>query len=272
MTGCSQKQAERSVLERLLSTEGITPEMPPQKGETPDFMMKVSGQSIGVEVTTYQSGKTVAIPGKGRRSRRANEAEWEHLKCLSHSFRTSHPTLKNIGIILWFKNLVPSRNEANDFLVEINDFICAKHNELRQTFTVYSSYQFTSSPLMRKYIRDIGINVHDDAEWDSNMASGGFVDPPAAIISDIVKLKTVNKKRQTVSYRNADELWLIIDSSGRNSETNLPIKGVKEFYDHKFLNENLENSPFARVYTFTAMGLFSWHRGRGWQGPSTSNE
>jgi hypothetical protein len=51
---------------------------------------------------------------------------------------------------------------------------------------------------------------------------------------------------------------------------NLPIKGVREFLAHNPLSENLYNSPFARVYAFTAMGLFSWYRGRGWQGPNAN--
>jgi hypothetical protein len=116
---------------------------------------------------------------------------------------------------------------------------------------------------MSKYVKDIAINIHENAEWDSDAASKSLVDPPAGIISNIIKAKSVG-------YRTADELWLIISSSGLNSEMILPIKGIGEFCEHNRLNENVANSPFARVYAFTAMGLFRWCRGRGWQGPTVA--
>jgi hypothetical protein len=225
MTPRSKEEAERNILERLLLTKGIVPETPPQKGETPDFMVQISSRTIGVEVTTYQSGKTIIAPD-GRRERREVEAEWECLKCFSNSFRDEHPDLKNIGIIFWFKTLVPQEKEYRNFLLEVKNFISSKHNEIGDTLRVYWNYEFTSpSPLMEKYLKYIAVNIHENAEWDSDKASGGFIDPPAGIVARRVLAKSV-KKGKTINYRNAAELWLVIDSSGRNSETNLPIKGV----------------------------------------------
>jgi hypothetical protein len=135
MTRPERKNEERRTLDKLLSFLGIRPEEIDDKGETPDFMLQISGRTIGVEVTTYQSGKII-----GRLSKRAIEAAWEYLKDFSNSFKLKYPFLKDIHVYFRFKELVPSKSEANAFLIEIEDFVCAKHSALARTYTIYSNY------------------------------------------------------------------------------------------------------------------------------------
>src|SRR5580704_4998378 len=59
MTRSTQKASERQTLDTLLSALGLRPEAKPVEGETPDFMLTLSGRRIGVEVTMYRSGDTV---------------------------------------------------------------------------------------------------------------------------------------------------------------------------------------------------------------------
>ena len=74
------------------------------------------------------------------------------------------------------------------------------------------------------------------------------LDDPDQVIAGIVADKSV-------TYRKADEYWLVIDSSGLPSETALPINTVNKFNANHVLNFNLKSSPFAMVYCFTAIGL-----------------
>lgn len=175
MTRPSQERAERDVLDRLLSAESIVPEAFPVKCETPDFIAQIAGRAIGIEVTTYQSGRMVSVSGHGRLPLRRAEAEWDHLQCYSTHFRNEHPYLQKVGVIFWFWGIVP-RKKYQEFLLEIQNFLSSRHNELAERFVVYSNYQF-SSPLMVRYLTDIAANVHHNAEWDSNRASGGFSRP-----------------------------------------------------------------------------------------------
>jgi hypothetical protein len=160
---------------------------------------------------------------------------------------------KNIAIIFGFKNVIPCKKEHDQFFVEINEFISLHKNALTENLSPYSFDQFTS-PLMMKYLLYIAANIHESGEWDSNKTSG-FVDRLAATVARIIATKASLVK----SYRTTDEMWLVIQNSGRPSETVLPIHGITEFANPEI------NSPFSRVYVFTAMGLFSWFRGGEWQ-------
>jgi hypothetical protein len=113
---------------------------------------------------------------------------------------------------------------------------------------------------MVKYLKHIVANIHEDGEWDANK-NFGFVNRPAPTIARII----ADKARKVKSYRHTDEIWLVIERSGRPSETVLPIRGITEFNENPQMREHLANSPFSRVYVFTAMGLFSWYRGGSWQ-------
>lgn len=113
---------------------------------------------------------------------------------------------------------------------------------------------------MVKYLMHIAANIHESGEWDSNKTSG-FEDRPANAIARIIADKICKVK----SYRKTNEMWLVIERSGRPSETVLPIRGIAEFNENPEIRDNLTNGPFLRVYVFTAMGLFQWDRPGEWQ-------
>jgi len=89
MTRPSKKAAEREIVERVLSVIGLKAEID-NTGVRPDIILKVSDQTIGVEVTTYQSDKTVASRSKKARvSQREVEAAWERFEFLAKLFDVS---------------------------------------------------------------------------------------------------------------------------------------------------------------------------------------
>lgn len=158
---------------------------------------------------------------------------------------------------------MPARQQYTAFLQEILGFVCLRQADLDGQYRDFWRPDFTSaSPLMIKYLKTISLKrceTGESGEWYSNITSG-FVDRPACTISRIVELKSAKV------YRAADELWLVIQRSGRPSETVLPIRGVGEFNASEDLQRSLTASPFARVYAFTAMGLFGWEKISGnWQ-------
>jgi len=84
MTRRSQKESERWTLDALLSVLDISPDEI-NEGELPDFMLAVSGRTVGVEVRMYQSG-TIVGAGFGPRQ---VENEWEFLQLASREFRAA---------------------------------------------------------------------------------------------------------------------------------------------------------------------------------------
>jgi hypothetical protein len=247
MTRPIQKQYERETLIKLLSTIQVQLDSQPLEGETPDFMIPMSGRTIGVEVTMYQSGRTVAgLP------KRAIEAEWEEFETSSQIFQRENTELTNVYILFRFKDAIPPRRERDVFFREVLEFVRGTGCRIGNEYVDFWRGEITSS-LMSKYLKDIVLRRCERGQWDSNMTAG-FIAVPAETISRIVTEKSAKQ------YRPADELWLVIEGSHRPSEMILAIRGVSELNASPDLLENLTASPFSRVYAFTAMGLFRWDR------------
>jgi len=120
MTRPAQKESERRILDELLTAIGITPnDYDIRPGERPDFMLTVSGRTVGVEVTMYQSGTTIGA-GAGQRP---VEAEWEFLRQASRTFQSAHANISDINVGLMFYGVVPVRRQHQEFIKEVADFI-----------------------------------------------------------------------------------------------------------------------------------------------------
>src|SRR6266436_7984876 len=120
MTRATQKQAERRTLDGVIAALGLRLVVEPQVGETPDFLLRVGGQLIGVEITMYRSGATVE---GGSTQRRPVESEWERLKAAADVFRAQHAALSDVSTGLMFKGMVPPRRQHAAFLDEIAAFV-----------------------------------------------------------------------------------------------------------------------------------------------------
>lgn len=254
MTRPSQKAVERQIVERILATIALNAEVD-DADEKPDIIVRVPGHpTVGVEVTMYASRRTVS---KGRFTQRQIESAWENFETASTSFRSAS-LLRDKAITFCFKDTLPAKREYIGFFEEIKAFVVENQTEITAKFAVYS-FPFTS-PLMARYLSGIAIALHENGEWDSNKTSG-VIESPAETIAKIISDKSVKVK----SYRKTGELWLAIGTSGRPSETVLPVSEIEEFISNAEISKSLIASPFTQIYVFTAMGLFSWHRAGGWQ-------
>ncbi|MGA7710314.1 MAG: hypothetical protein WCA81_00310 [Rhizomicrobium sp.] len=155
MTRPTQKQDERDTLIELMATIGVQLESCPMEGEVPDFMIQISSRTVGIEVTTYQSRKTVAGIQK-----RAIEAEWEELERSSQAFQNENVELTGIYILFRFKNSVPPRRERAEFFCEILDFVRKNGRRIGDEWAEFWLYDLTS-PLMLKYLDARAVQFSD---------------------------------------------------------------------------------------------------------------
>ena len=234
----------------LLRVIGVKLESRPEDGEAPDATFRMSGRTIGVEVTMCQSGMTVAgLP------KRAIEAEWEEFEEASYVFQREHTELTSVYILFRFKGAVPPGRERDTFFSEVLEFVRSTGHRVGNEYADFWRGEITS-PLMNKYLKDIVVRRCERGEWDSNMTAG-FIVAPAETISRIVAEKSAKH------YRPTDELWLVIERSHRPSEMLLATNGASELNASPGLQESLAASLFSTVYAFTAMGLLQWHRSNG---------
>jgi hypothetical protein len=249
MTRANQKQSERQTLDAVLAALGLCPDQEPDEGEAPDFTMLVSGRTVGVEITMFQSGATV----EGGRDRRQVESEWDILKRASDTFRSERPELRDINVGLMFIGSVPPRRHHADFMAEIAAFVRDHAGELASEDRTFWPPNF-STPLMRAYLRTLYLRTGPFAEWYSNLL-GGFIARPDYTIASIVAEKSAK------TFRPTDELWLAIQSSARISEMMSDIMGVDDFDSVP----SLDRFIFSRVFVLAFTGAYEWQRGDGWR-------
>jgi hypothetical protein len=249
MTRPRQKESEWETLDRVLDGLGVRPDQQPIDGETPDFMLLLSGRAIGVEITMYRSGDTVE-DGMGRRQ---VENEWELLKVAADRFRDRNPQFRDINVGLMFTASVPPRKQHAEFIGEIASFIADHAGALSSQDQAFWPQQFTT-PLMGKFLQSLHLRAGQYAEWHSNLAAG-YVARPNRTISDIVVEKSGKR------FRPADELWLVIQCGTRISEMMLDLTGVEDFASVPSLNPYV----FERVFVLAWTGAYEWRRGASWR-------
>ena len=249
MTRADQKATERQTLDVALRALDLRLDHEPKVGETPDFIVSVSGQRIGVEITMYSSGDVVD-DGHGRRQ---VESEWDKLESVSKAFRAAQPKLRDINVNLMFSGAVPPQRQHTDFMEEIAAFIGAHRHELRSEDTAYWPWNF-STPLMTAHLRALYLRVEPFAVWHSNLTAGFVATPATSRIHAIVSDKSGRQ------FAPADELWLAIQCSTRVSETILPIS-IDDFDSIP----PLDGFAFSRVFVMTYLGVYQWKRGERWR-------
>ncbi len=258
MTRANQKEAERLTLNAALAALGLHTDREPAEGETPDFMVSLSGRTIGVEMTMYRSGDVIEN-GTGRRQ---VENEWELLKGAANGFREANPKFRDVGVGLMFAGPVPPERQHAEFIAEIAAFTGEHAAELSSKNLTFWPQSFTT-PLMRKFLRTLFLRHDRYAEWYSSLAFG-YVARPGQVIADIVAEKSGKK------FRPADEQWLVIQGGARISEMVLDLAGVADFASVP----NLDSSAFSRIIVLANTGVYEWQRTSGWRqltGHGTAN-
>ena len=249
MTRPNQKDSERWTLDAVLEALSVCPEQAPAEGETPDFMVLLSGRTIGVEITMYRSGGTV----EDGTDRRKVESEWEQLKAAADCFRNENPEFREINVGLTFTASVPPRKQHGEFIAEITSFAHDHVGALSSQDLTFWPSAF-AAPLMRKFLRTLSMRKDRFAEWHSNLVAG-YVARPDQTIADIVAEKSGKR------FRSADELWLVIQCGTRISEMMLDLMGVEDFGSVP----SLKPYVFSRVFVLAWTGAFEWQRGAGWR-------
>jgi hypothetical protein len=249
MTRRNQKDSERRTLDSVLNALGVRPDQEPDQGEAPDFMVRLSGRAVGIEITMYRSDDTVE-DGTGRRQ---VENEWELLKIAADRFRNDNREFHDINVGLTFTASVPPRTQHAEFIAEITSFVRAHVSELSSQSLTFWPANF-AAPLMRTFLRTLSLRTGPFAEWHSNLVAG-YVARPDRKIAAIVAGKSGK------SFRPADELWLAIQCGTRVSEMMLDLTGVADFGSVP----SLESYVFTRVFVLAWTGAYEWRRGAGWR-------
>lgn len=242
MTRQSKKDEERQNLDAYLAAAAIAVDDGKiDQAERPDFVLRIDGVSIGVEVTDYH------VAG----NRREVEEHWVWLRqwpMLLNDF----PRHRQVDVD--FKALkLPSRREAHNFVAQLFA-ITASAVDLPTTIDVDPARW----PILGKYVSRVEIAASTVRylgwSWNFDIARIGVTEAELMAIVDAKRSSTVVA---ALSY------WLIITEGA-------PLSRVMAFMDHEWLEvmsrltKQLEDGPFDRLILLQSP-VIEWCRGVGWR-------
>jgi len=248
MTRQTQKAEERFYAEEYIRRRGIQGQI--VDSERPDFVIRTSGDSIGVEVVSY-----------GDRRGREVDAAWDVLIDHAAEFRERNVDLDRFGARLHFRNyrMPPPRDyeafcEAIAILLRTNTDLPARGQW--RTLRIDPT-----EPLLGRHLSQIeiyGVNFWSEWEWPTLM-NGGIG------TSDNEMLAAVGRKLE--EYRQPDhigESHLVVYGRGpQRTRIAAPISAehLANFYA---FNTGLQAGPFS-AFAILCLRDFYWTKAEGWR-------
>jgi len=242
VTRPSKKDEERRNLGAYLAAAAIAVDDGKiDQAERPDFLLRLDGVTIGVEVTDYH------VAG----NRREVEEHWASLRqwpMLLNDF----PRHRHVD--LDFRALkLPSRRETHDFVAQVFA-ITAGAVDLPATIDVDPARW----PILGKYVSRVEIAASTVRylgwSWNFDIAWIGVTEAELMAIVDAKRSSTVV---------TASSYWLMITEGGTLSR-------VMAFMDHEWLEgmsrltKQLEDGPFDRLILLQSP-IIEWCRHVGWR-------
>lgn len=241
-----KKKRERFYLEKFLSVlDKVAEDI--KETESPDFIVKLQGKKIGVEVTEFHSN----AKGEKGRPRRAIEEAWSVLQETIMEQVGKHGKLQESNGLLFFDKLeLPEKSEYKEFTDElIRLSVEMIDSGLRET-TPGKEYPLLNRYLKKLFLEKAGVYILWG--WNHDVASVG--------LSESELLKAINPKlRADYKDHKIDELWLLIISGYRLSQA----MGIILFYklsNYNELNRLLRLSKYSKVYIYQYMlnSIYEW--------------
>jgi len=210
-----------------------------QDGEAPDFIIGLGHRKIGIELTEFHS----ALKGAKEKPRREIEQSWAILQNDIMNEVEKYTELRNTYGTLCFTNIeTPSKLESKCFINELIEV--SIEMVMSDKSQQVPSFQY---PLLKKYLKKIIIEktqCHITWEWNHNAS---FIS-----LSEDDLIKTIKPKTEKVaSYKKKkiDELWLIIVSGVRLSQT-MPMHLTETLKTFNQLGKLLKVSNYNKVFIY----------------------
>jgi hypothetical protein len=242
LTRQSQKETERIVLDKYLSTAKIsTQSMTIKQGEKPDFLIQLNGKTIGVEITEFHATD----------QSREFEETWSSLRC----WPLFNNGPENLLITLYFrKRILPSRKEFDRFGKEINSLSSGVFSGETEINISQEKHPLSYRYLSKIVVTPTGSPMRLCWIHNFNVAWIG--------ITENEILSIINDKQKSAMLAENVENWLIIfggDSLAR-SHGSLDHYSLEQFPE---LNRSLKGNAFSKVIIMEQC-VIEWDREKGW--------
>jgi hypothetical protein len=262
-----KKTAEQTYLTEFLESIKLHP-IKVLSGEAPDFFVHINSDWLAIEVTNFQSRQE----DQRSVSKRQLESEWEALSKSITEEREKSGRCKNIHAFLAFHQIpLPNKSQRERFIGELLEYLEGKQDLLESLMRPY--YDFDRFPILKKYLRHIGINKCGVfVDWGSSITAGS-VGLSEADLTSTLKTKLLTSrpsfddlKNRIVSFGSPSRLasrisenWLLIYTTHHISQTIGQID-TQLLNSFSAMNGKLIKGPFDKLFIFDRM----WKQGCFW--------
>lgn len=258
MTRASAKDYERKILLATFQDLGISvPTKNVHDHEAPDFLVCMSGRTIGIELREYS--QSVSSP-RGFPIRQV-EGTWEIFREQARATSRVRPEICGVDVFLAFSPIeLPPRTDWYAFLEELVRFIDAQRSELGLRLKI-CTIPASGFPLMQRYLSSVHLKILGDlADWCWN-GNAGYV----GLTEN--ELRTIFSDKTAKQYEQVDQLWLLVHGGGTIGSMLPFIDNADELAEMTNANLVLENGPFDRVLLwspFEPSPIYEWTQDTGW--------
>jgi hypothetical protein len=248
-----KKLGEKNILDRYLMING--PAGLIVYYERPDFIIIDGDRLIGIEITEYRQPTR-----RGDRfSRKEAEQGWELLKCEIYKYLEEHVDLRNLSVVLSFKNLaVPRQGEHRTFIKAIHDEISSQPAKAAANYT---SIRITpgSPVILHKHLQELAVRrIESYGSWTWNHACGGVGTNDQELVT-ILRSKFALKRCKYI-----DELQLVLAGDDPMTSGYIGNLRVDPTIVWPVLTKELVKSPFDVVSILSYERMWQWRRDHGW--------
>lgn len=226
----SKKSEELAFIESFLKVTGWPAEIVDKDRESPDFLIKLDGKSIGVEITKIfiSSGPDNLQARESRGARIISKAQ--------QNYRAMGGEPVDVKVIF--------HPGYNVFDLPIDVTAAALSSLVKETnLELWQEVTFKYADLEKYLPKEISyvrvLRVLEEAMGHWGVPSAGWV----ASLSDVILQERIDAKAGLLSgYEHADEQWLLLVSN--------VMKPSQMFKDFENLDKRKIQSPFSRTFFY----------------------
>jgi hypothetical protein len=221
-----KKSRERLLLSEVAELDVDFPSGTIIGDESPDFLIKLNNQVLGIEIVDYIRGQT-----SGESNNRRNEMVWKNIADKARVEFESKYSIPLVVQFFWYPHRHPRQTDVKQLAGYVSSLV-ANHIPSEYFAIVQISNNELGNTLLERFLRSMTIcKVKKQSLW--SFVGGGFIEVQ---VDEIQWLLSSKNDKVNGYLKKCDSVWLLIVANGRyiSSNVDLPKNVLGHNYQSQF--------------------------------------
>lgn len=254
MTRLAKKQRERFYASLWLQRRGVSGLL--EEGEHPDFVVRLSAETLGIEIVEYHGGLSNRAGSKGRQV----EASWEALQDYSDAYRSRNSDIDRVHVRLHFHGYrMPPKGSFRAFCSAVARLIREGGDLNGRKLMIRPDAEI--EPLLAEYL--MGVELFFGKKSWRHWEWPAYMNGPIGTSDDELHSVVAQKLATYRSPPGVDSSHLVIVGGGPARTRIAAPMSAPHLSRYWKLNHALRGGPFDTV-AILCLRDFIWSRADGW--------